>query len=394
MKNILFTLSCISLLVSGCVITDTGTRTEQAPAAAYGSSDEPFPVLNAYGNWFDVGIYGRVWQPAVMSDWRPYTLGQWVWTDRGWMWDSDEPFGWVVYHYGYWTQLGALGWVWVPGNDWSPARVNWYSSNDYVGWAPMCPPQASYPDAYQTGYENYWTVVPAPQFTRLNVGAYRTTPPHVRTPPSSGSRGTAVQRPPDIITIQGATHELIPARKTEQDQVRVGRRTVSRVRVDQGERPAPPAPVYVSPARPDAHVSDTLADHDSRWGPHSTTPLCSGRRHSSSRSGADPLARAYHADTGARRDIARTCARSNRAFASTRESGPDACTRAHHAGPGGRRSCARTRTRCPGTRAREGRSSACEGSGKEERQEVEGSGRIGSGRQEAALQALRRRIML
>ncbi|HTY59797.1 MAG TPA: DUF6600 domain-containing protein [Bacteroidota bacterium] len=253
MKNMLFTLSCMSLLVSGCVITDTGTRTEQAPAAAYGSSDEPFPVLNAYGNWFDVGIYGRVWQPAVMSDWRPYTLGQWVWTDRGWMWDSDEPFGWVVYHYGYWTQLGALGWVWVPGNDWSPARVNWYSSNDYVGWAPMCPPQASYPDAYQAGYENYWTVVPAPQFTRLNVGAYRTTPPPPpRTPPSTGSRGTAVQRPPDIITIQGATHELIPARKTEQDQVRVGRRTVSRVRVDQGDRPAPPSPVYVSPARPDA----------------------------------------------------------------------------------------------------------------------------------------------
>ena len=111
----------------------------------------------------------------------------------------------------------SLGWVWVPGNDWSPARVNWYTENDYIGWAPMAPPQASYPGAYQSGYENYWTVVPAPQFTRLNVGAYRTTPP--RQPPPSASRAKAVERPPDIITIQGATHELIPARKTEQEPV-------------------------------------------------------------------------------------------------------------------------------------------------------------------------------
>ncbi len=258
MKNQFLLLCVLSLLAAGCVVVDNSTRSDQT-SESYASSDEPFPVLNAYGTWVDVGTYGRVWQPAVQSDWRPYTYGQWVWTDRGWMWDSDEPFGWVVYHYGYWTELGSLGWVWVPGTEWSPARVDWYSSGDYVGWAPMCPPQASYPDAYQPGYENYWTVVPAPQFTRLNVGAYRTTTPAPKTvPPASNVRGRATNRPPDIITIQGATHELISPRKTEQDQVRVGRRSVARVRVEQDQNPEPPREVlYGAPARPDVNAPTT-----------------------------------------------------------------------------------------------------------------------------------------
>jgi len=250
MKPLALVIAGAALVLSGCVGSDTAYRSDAAPPPSYAGSEEPFPVLNAYGSWIDVGIYGRVWQPAVLSDWRPYTLGRWVWTDRGWMWDSDEPFGWVVYHYGYWTQIGALGWVWVPGNEWSPARVDWYCDNGYVGWAPTAPPQASYPEAYQPGYENYWTVVPAPQFTRLNVGAYRvvTPPPATRTP--GGSRGRTVQRPPDIITIQGATHQLISPMRTEEERVRNGRKTVERVRLAEENRPAP-TPVYSAPSRPD-----------------------------------------------------------------------------------------------------------------------------------------------
>ena len=34
--------------------------------------------------------------------------------DNGWYWVSDEPFGWVAYHYGRWTRLRNVGWVWVP----------------------------------------------------------------------------------------------------------------------------------------------------------------------------------------------------------------------------------------------------------------------------------------
>ncbi|HTR99452.1 MAG TPA: DUF6600 domain-containing protein [Bacteroidota bacterium] len=250
MKPLAFVVAGAALMLSGCIVSDTASRSREAQPSSYAGSEEPFPVLNAYGNWIDVGIYGRVWQPAVLSDWRPYTLGRWVWTDRGWMWDSDEPFGWVVYHYGYWTQIGALGWVWVPGNDWSPARVDWYTDNGYVGWAPMAPPQASYPEAYQPGYENYWTVVPAPQFTRLNVGAYRVMQPQPATRSTGAARGRAVQRPPDIITIQGATHQLISPVRTEEERVRSGRRTVERVRLAEENRTAP-SPVYGAPSRPD-----------------------------------------------------------------------------------------------------------------------------------------------
>jgi hypothetical protein len=257
MKHEILILCVTALIASGCVISDMASRSTQDYTSS-ATVDEPYAVLNAYGNWIDVPMFGRVWQPAVQADWRPYMYGQWVWTDQGWMWESDEPFGWVVYHYGYWTQIESLGWVWIPGNEWSPARVDWYTGDDYIGWAPMAPPHAHYPGAYQTGYENYWTVVPTSQFTRLNVGAYRTLPPAPRTP-HSNVRGRATDRPPDIITIQGATHQLISPRRTEQDQVRIGRRTVTRVRIPQEERPALPSPVYVSPATPDVSQPPTPA---------------------------------------------------------------------------------------------------------------------------------------
>ena len=365
MKNTLFILTIVSLVASGCVVTDMGTRTEQSPSSAYASSDEPFPVLNAYGNWFDVGIYGRVWQPAVMSDWRPYTIGQWVWTDRGWMWDSDEPFGWVVYHYGYWTQIGSLGWVWVPGNDWSPARVDWYTSNDYVGWAPMCPPQASYPEAYQTGYENYWTVVPAPQFTRLNVGAYRTTPPPPEVwPHVSHRQGNCHSTSPGHHHDPGCDTRAHPARKTEQDQVRVGRRTVARVRRGAEREACAPCAGLRRAGQPDHPAHRAFTDHDSGRSSHSSAPLGSGRRSSSPRPGADSVTRAHHAHAGTRWDCP-SVAHSHRTVASTREGYAGAGARAHHAGtcPFEGRALTCTGARCSGprtcarrSRARTGRS--------------------------------------
>ncbi len=274
MKNQFLILAALPLISAGCIIVDSTGRSDRvqptydspdqpAPPVAPAASDDPYPVLDAYGNWIDVGDYGRVWQPAVASDWRPYSYGQWVWTDRGWMWDSDEPFGWVVYHYGEWTQMPALGWVWVPGSEWSPARVDWYTEGDFVGWAPMAPPHASYPDVYHSGYENYWTMVPAPQFTRLNVGAYRTVQ---AVPPSqpgyAAPRGRAVNRPPDIITIQGATHQLISPQKTEMEQVKVGRREVSRVQVENGN----PAPA------PDVLGSGSPSPSDNNRQPPTLTP--------------------------------------------------------------------------------------------------------------------------
>src|ERR1700730_10525433 len=93
------------------------------------------------GNWMEAGNYGYCFRPRVSEDWQPYQDGHWVWTDRGWYWDSNERFAWATYHYGRWVDIGGTGWCWTPGNQWAPAWVSWRQSDQEVGWAPL-PPEA------------------------------------------------------------------------------------------------------------------------------------------------------------------------------------------------------------------------------------------------------------
>jgi hypothetical protein len=114
-----------------------------------------YTKLEPHGAWLETSDYGYVWQPREAESsrtWRPYTNGRWVYTDAGWTWISEEPFGWATYHYGRWTRLRGIGWVWVPGNEWAPAWVSWRKSNDYVGWAPL-PPEARFDQ--RTGIHNW-----------------------------------------------------------------------------------------------------------------------------------------------------------------------------------------------------------------------------------------------
>ena len=60
--------------------------------------------------------------------------------EDGWLWASDEEWGWATCHYGRWFFDDRYGWVWVPGRDWAPAWVAWRFGGGYVGWAPL-PPQ-------------------------------------------------------------------------------------------------------------------------------------------------------------------------------------------------------------------------------------------------------------
>jgi hypothetical protein len=135
-----------------------------APTASYNTF---YTKLDPYGEWRETSDYGYVWQPREAEhsrSWRPYTDGHWVYTDSGWTWISEEPFGWATYHYGRWTRLRNIGWVWVPGDEWAPAWVSWRKSDDYVGWAPL-PPEARFDrrtgihnwsdNYYDTGPEQY-----------------------------------------------------------------------------------------------------------------------------------------------------------------------------------------------------------------------------------------------
>src|SRR6184192_4157880 len=132
--------------------TERATRTdEHRPTASY---DTFYTQLDRYGDWRETSDYGYVWQPrqAQSRTWRPYTDGHWVYTDVGWTWVSEEPFGWATYHYGRWTRLRNIGWVWVPGDEWAPAWVSWRKSSDHVGWAPL-PPEARFDRG--TGIHNW-----------------------------------------------------------------------------------------------------------------------------------------------------------------------------------------------------------------------------------------------
>ncbi|HEY7213180.1 MAG TPA: DUF6600 domain-containing protein [Thermoanaerobaculia bacterium] len=96
--------------------------------------------LAPYGNWVDTPRYGWAWTPSNVADtWQPYEDGRWTWTDQGWTWLSDEPFGWATYHYGRWYDDSSLGWAWVPGNEWAPSWVSFQEGPDYIGWAPLPP---------------------------------------------------------------------------------------------------------------------------------------------------------------------------------------------------------------------------------------------------------------
>ena len=103
--------------------------------------------LRPYGTWVDVPPYGPVWRPndaVQMAGWRPYfNQGYWEYTDAGWFWHSDVPYGDIVFHYGRWLRDIRYGWVWVPGYDWAPAWVSWRHAEGFAGWAPL-PPAARF----------------------------------------------------------------------------------------------------------------------------------------------------------------------------------------------------------------------------------------------------------
>jgi hypothetical protein len=105
------------------------------------SVDDFREPLAEHGQWMDTEEYGLVWQPYVaVADvsWRPYYHGgSWIWTNRGWYWQSTYAWGWAPFHYGRWAAT-PMGWVWVPDTVWTPACVEWKRTSSYVGWAPVC----------------------------------------------------------------------------------------------------------------------------------------------------------------------------------------------------------------------------------------------------------------
>ncbi|HZE89230.1 MAG TPA: DUF6600 domain-containing protein [Verrucomicrobiae bacterium] len=128
----------IAILAVAVALTLSGVLV--SPAEAGVSFDLFYSNLSPHGTWQVSAQYGRVWRPSVETPgWSPYVDGHWVYTDLGWSWVSDYPWGAIPYHYGTWVADPESGWVWVPGYTWAPAWVTFRSGPDYVGWAPVAP---------------------------------------------------------------------------------------------------------------------------------------------------------------------------------------------------------------------------------------------------------------
>jgi Family of unknown function (DUF6600) len=146
-------------------VTERPTLIGPASAQETIGVDYFYDQLGPYGQWVWHPRFGYVWLPDnVSEDWRPYTVGHWIYTDDyGWYWQSEEPFAWAVYHYGRWGYDPDYGWFWVPGDTWAPAWVQWRYSDQYVGWAPVGPAAAGYaygpPVSYDPPVAEAWVFV-------------------------------------------------------------------------------------------------------------------------------------------------------------------------------------------------------------------------------------------
>ena len=154
--------------------TDPGGAAPAAPAPAQTEVQDTDPsalttfkpALDPYGAWVADSTYGTVWVPnreVVGADFAPYvSRGHWALTaEDDWIWASDYPFGWAVFHYGRWVWIPGSGWAWVPGRTYANAWVVWRTPTDgyaYVGWAPM-PPTWGWRNGYAFGL---WYSPPLP----------------------------------------------------------------------------------------------------------------------------------------------------------------------------------------------------------------------------------------
>lgn len=194
-KRLLGTIPLLAALALGCASSSDEYRvgasvTSQTFDAGTADVGLFYDDLSPYGHWFTYGSYGWCWSPyETRFGWRPYSEGNWAYTDAGWTWMSSEPFGWATYHYGRWIFDDETGWVWIPDTEWSPAWVAWRESGDWIGWAPL-PPGATWDASAGLSWndefanqidESAWCFVPANAILDASLGTRILPAPRNRT---------------------------------------------------------------------------------------------------------------------------------------------------------------------------------------------------------------------
>jgi len=166
-SNLTISRSIIEPILMGALLSVAGglrpvlAQPASEPGAGTASIDgspSPAAIVNydyfhgqlaPYGTWMLTGDYGWCWHPdaaiAANPEWRPYyDMGQWVYSENGWFWQSNYGWGDIPFHYGNWVVIPGNGWMWVPGYTWGPAWVFWResASDGYIGWAHFRPVQS------------------------------------------------------------------------------------------------------------------------------------------------------------------------------------------------------------------------------------------------------------
>ncbi|MFZ5471411.1 MAG: DUF6600 domain-containing protein [Myxococcota bacterium] len=176
-------------------------------------------ALSPWGEWLVVAHFGRVWRPyraVVGIGFVPYsTGGRWLYTDHGWIFDSDWEWGAITFHYGRWLWLGdEEGWVWVPDTVWGPAWVEWRYGAGFVGWVPLPPPGVT---VVFTAYWPRWSFVELRHFPhgrhhRHLVPDHRATAVYEMTAPLPAPHASSAAGPPPGEVAGVAAVDLSPVR--------------------------------------------------------------------------------------------------------------------------------------------------------------------------------------
>ncbi len=137
-QRVLFRI-LVALSLLGTLACSSYVESRPAPRYGGGVQIEVFhDALSPYGEWLLLADYGWIWIPGeVQVGWRPYTHGQWLYTELGWTWSSYWSWGWAPFHYGRWIHHHQHGWIWIPGRHWAPAWVAWRTGPGWYGWAPL-----------------------------------------------------------------------------------------------------------------------------------------------------------------------------------------------------------------------------------------------------------------
>jgi hypothetical protein len=232
-----FFVVLVTLLLPGCTVKYVDPPSEPAyvaPPPPPPPPDVEFYELRQYGDWIDVHPFGTVWRPRVSHGWRPYVYGHWAWTDWDWTWVSYEPFGWAVYHYGYWHYDRVWGWVWIPGLEWEPVRVQWMYYGDYVCWAPLPPPGYRIPDPWIAHSTDVWVVVHYRNFTNYDLHRFRVEPVHYKY--KYKQRMDVYRSPPPVKLIEKHTRRPIQRIQVDTRSYKSGAKTYKRVVLPDSEK--------------------------------------------------------------------------------------------------------------------------------------------------------------